>query len=191
MALERFEALLLHTHELCLYASTSLQAMAKAERAVSFHRKLIVQEIVQLTSEQEDRFCTCEEMLDIGALSTLLLDVFAGSLIHFPSFAARAALVSGLPSAQAGREQSKPQAGVRVPLDVLALIVDEVEASQEGLKRTPACVQWRFATRPFIPSRSQGFSAKCSLAPLRSSCALPTCLIFSLREHRRLSGNCS
>lgn len=85
MTLEEVESLLLDTYELCRNVSTSEDAMAKAERAVAFHRKLAEQGILRLTSEMEEMLAWCESVLSIGALgssfrfSPSLLTIFAST----------------------------------------------------------------------------------------------------------------
>jgi hypothetical protein len=66
------EPLLATTYVLCRDASRGVDCMSRAERAVAFHRKFVEQEIIQLTSEMEDKLGSCEKLLHAGALGSFL-----------------------------------------------------------------------------------------------------------------------
>jgi hypothetical protein len=84
MVFEKVEALFTNTFDLCRNA-VNQDSTAKAERAVAFHRKLIEQDIIQLTSDLQDKLVLCEEMLHAGTFALFLSRVFTPSLIIFPT----------------------------------------------------------------------------------------------------------
>jgi len=98
-------------------------------------------------------------MLSANALDTL--DYLAAFVDHpWLDFAARAAL--GLePSVKTTHDvyaMSKPE--VRLPPDILAGIIDQVECFDNLSKKMPLFDHWPFPTKRCILLRSQDFSAK-------------------------------